>query len=380
MDFINDMQQETAYDTVFTYPDNLTAPLTFSLWETEVEFYEAMQKLYKMRNTKGEKGVAKVVDTFSLSVGIRRGWPRAMPLHLLIGYNYLKPLLSLSPMGLWLLLDIHSQDMKWAVVVLKFYFGSEQAYVDAKAIFDGKNANLVAANPSGYMAHPLTIRDPHGGAVRNLEGRIRKEKIQVPFFNTSKGPMCLLPHNFIVFLHTVTKSESMCKAPAPQKTVLKHESCPHARFLQSLTPNNPESTPSLYPTRGQHQEGLISLQQAIACAIQHGNQRLQQRRHRSVLRFAVYVRQIICTPSSRVQITKSIPGCWRFKCQRVAIAPNGPIRHGVFKLLLLSVNSYYNTTKVEVYRWVLVPIRKGGLRAMSLASKLFWSMSGISQS
>ena len=120
MDFINDMQQETAYDTVFTYPDNLTAPLTFSLWETEVEFYEAMQKLYKMRNTKGEKGVAKVVDTFSLSVGIRRGWPRAMPLHLLIGYNYLKPLLSLSPMGLWLLLDIHSQDMKWAVVVLKF--------------------------------------------------------------------------------------------------------------------------------------------------------------------------------------------------------------------------------------------------------------------
>jgi len=54
MDFINDMQQETAYDTVFTYPDNLMAPLTFSLWETEVEFYEAMQKLYKMLNAKGE--------------------------------------------------------------------------------------------------------------------------------------------------------------------------------------------------------------------------------------------------------------------------------------------------------------------------------------
>jgi hypothetical protein len=108
MDFINNIQQETAYDTVFTYPDNLTAPLTFSLWEHEVEFYEAMQKLYKTRNAKvGDKGVAKVVDTFSLSVGIHRGWPRAMPLHLLIGYNYLKPLLALSPTGLWLLLDIH---------------------------------------------------------------------------------------------------------------------------------------------------------------------------------------------------------------------------------------------------------------------------------
>jgi len=42
MDFINDMQQETAYDTFFTYPDILTAPLTFSLWEHEVKFYEAM--------------------------------------------------------------------------------------------------------------------------------------------------------------------------------------------------------------------------------------------------------------------------------------------------------------------------------------------------
>jgi len=57
-----------------------------------------MQKLYKMRNAKvGDKGVAKVVDTFSFSVGIRRGWPRAISLHWLLGYNYLKPLLTLSP-------------------------------------------------------------------------------------------------------------------------------------------------------------------------------------------------------------------------------------------------------------------------------------------
>ena len=202
----------------------------------------------------------------------------------------------------------------------------------------------------------------------------------MPFFTMSKDPVCLLPHNFNVFLHTVTSNESVCKVPAPQNTMLKHESCPHARILQFLTPNNSEPTPSLYPTRGQHQDGLISLQQAIACAIQHGNQRFQQRRHRSVLRFAVYVRQIICTPSSRVQITKSIPVCWRFKCPRVATAPNGLIRHRVFKLLLLSVKSYYNTTKVEVYRWVWVPIRKGGLTVISLASKVFWSMSGTSQS
>ena len=99
--------------------------------------------------------------------------------------------------------------MKWGVVVLKFYFGSEQACVDAKSIFDGKNGNLVSANPSGYMAHPLTIRDPHGGAMRNLEGRIRKEKIPVPFFNMSKGPVCLLPRNSNVSLHIVSSNKSI---------------------------------------------------------------------------------------------------------------------------------------------------------------------------
>jgi len=158
--------------------------------------------------------------------------------------------------------------------VVKFYFGSEQACVDAKAILDGKNAKLVSANPSGYMAHPLTIRDPHGGAMRNLEGRIRKEKIPVPFFNMSKGPVCLLPRNSNVCLHIASSNESIYKAPAPQNATLKHESSPHARFLRFLTPHNrgPEPTPSLYSTRGQHQEVLISLQQAIACAIQHGNQ------------------------------------------------------------------------------------------------------------
>ena len=144
--------------------------------------------------------------------------------------------------------------MKWAVVVLKFYFGSEQACVDAKAIFDGKNANLVAANPSGYMAHPLTIQDPHGRAVRNLEGRIRKEKIQVPFFNTSKGPVCLLPRNSNVCLHIVSSNESIYKAPAPQNAMLKHKSYPHARLVWFLTSNNLELTPSLYSTRQQHQD------------------------------------------------------------------------------------------------------------------------------
>jgi len=90
--------------------------------------------------------------------------------------------------------------------------------------------------------------------------------------------------------------------------------------------------------------------------------------------------QIICTTLSRVQTVRSISSRWRFKCPRVATVPNRPIRHGLFKLLSLSVNYYYNTTKVKVCLWVWVPIRRGGLGVMSLASKLFWSMSGTSHS
>ena len=103
-------------------------------------------------------------------------------------------------------------------------------------------------------------------------------------------------------------------------------------------------------------------------------------RHRSVSRLAVYVRQIVCTPSSRVQILRSISSRWRVKCPRVTTAPNGPIRHGCVNVLSFSVKYNYNTTKVEVYRWVWVPIRKGGLGVMSLTSKSFWSMSGTSHS
>jgi len=70
----------------------------------------------------------------------------------------------------------------------------------------------------------------------------------------------------------------------------------------------------------------------------------------------------------------------RFMCLRVATTPTGLVQDDVFKLLALWVTYYYNTTKVEVYPWVWAPIRKGILGVMSLASKLFWSMSVTSHS
>jgi len=243
-----------------------------------------------------------------------------MPLHLMIGTKYLDKTLELSPTGMWLLLDTNSEETKWAVCVIKFYFGSKEACVDAKAIFEGKNAHLVACNPSGKMVHPLTIGDPHGSAVHNLEGKIRKERILVPFFSLSKSPVCLLPLNSNACSHVVSIFKTMYKAPAPPTDVCTHELHPHTSLLLFLTPNNPEPLLLLCPARRKHQEGIKPLQQAIACAVEHGNKHLQQRRCRSVLRPHVYVCQIMCTPLSRVQIVRSISSRWRFMGPRVVTA------------------------------------------------------------
>ena len=81
---------------------------------------------------------------------------------------------------------------------MKFYFGSEQACHDAKAILEGdKDATLVAANLSGKIAHPailpLTMRDPHGTVVRHTNDTLRKIKISVPFLLMGESPVCLDP-------------------------------------------------------------------------------------------------------------------------------------------------------------------------------------------
>jgi len=170
----------------------------------------------------------------------------------MIGEKYLEMMLALLPKGFWLVLDNNSDETKWGVMAIKLYFGSERACADAKAIFDSKNANLVTANQSGRMTHPLTIRNPFGKLMRNLEGNIRKEMIPVPFFRTSNGPVCLLPQNSNACLRIVRSYETIYKTPAPPNAVRKHDSHPHARVLLILIPKNPESPASLYPTRRRH--------------------------------------------------------------------------------------------------------------------------------
>ena len=98
MDFINDIQDEIANKILFVFPPtNWTAPLTFSLWEREVPFYEAFQKLYSQWGSKDGR------YKLALSWG-SQGMGEVMPLHLMIGTKYLDKILEVSPTGMWLLL------------------------------------------------------------------------------------------------------------------------------------------------------------------------------------------------------------------------------------------------------------------------------------
>ena len=83
--------------------------LTFSLWEKDRLFYKFLQKIYKACNT---KGLATLRDTFSLPTQVCKRWARAMPLHLLIGQNYLNFMMVLLPSGFWLLLDTTCEESK----------------------------------------------------------------------------------------------------------------------------------------------------------------------------------------------------------------------------------------------------------------------------
>jgi len=90
-----------------------------------------------------------------------------------------------------------------------------EACHDAKTIMEGKNATLVAAKPSSKFAHPLTMWETHGTAVRHSDGTLQKEKISVPFLFMGESPVCLLPHNSYHCLHSVRIYEAMHKAPPP---------------------------------------------------------------------------------------------------------------------------------------------------------------------
>jgi len=94
-----------------------------------------------------------------------------MPLHLMIGKKYLDKILELSPMGLWLLLDTNSEESKWGLCMIKLYFGSEEACVGGKAIFDGKNAHLIACNPSGKN----DASSHHTGPTRQSGAQSRRQ-------------------------------------------------------------------------------------------------------------------------------------------------------------------------------------------------------------
>jgi len=110
-----------------------------------------------------------------------------------------------------------------------------------------------------------------------------------------------------------------------------------------------------------HPDGLMPLHQAIVCVVDHGNHQLQQRRRRSVLRPDIYVYQIMCNQLNRVQILRSISGCWRFKCPRASTVTNALIRLTCAMFKPLTVSKYNKKIKMGFHHSMLTSIC-GGFR------------------
>ena len=119
-----------------------------------------------------------------------------------------------------------------------------------------------------------------------------------------------------------------------------------------------------------YQEDIMSIHQVIACAVDHGNNQLQERRSRSVLRPAIYVCQIICNQFNRVQILKSISSCWRFKHPRASTVTIAPFCLIYTKPESLTVSDYYNKVKSWFQQIVLTSMRGGLVGVTGFASKL----------
>jgi len=124
-----------------------------------------------------------------------------------------------------------------------------------------------------------------------------------------------------------------------------------------LTFNTKKSPLNLCSPRSKlHHEGMMPLHEAIACAVDHGDRQLRQRRRRSILRLAIYECQIICNQLSRVQMLRSISSCWRFKCPWASTVTTAPIRLTYAMLRPLTVSEYYEKIKLGLHQSVVTII------------------------
>jgi len=106
-----------------------------------------------------------------------------------------------------------------------------------------------------------------------------------------------------------------------------------------------------------YQERIMQLHHAIACFVDHGNLQLQQRACKSGLRLDIYVYQIICNRSNRVQMLRSISSRWRFKSPRGSTVTNAPFKLTSTWLEKITVNElFYKKIKMVFDHSVWTPL------------------------
>jgi len=211
---------------------------------------------------------------------------------------------------------------------MKFMFRSEVACQGALRILKGKNETLKNANPTGQFPQALTMRFPYGTPIRTAAGKLRKEFITVPFLSFGAHSPCCL-HTCYTCLWLFAYNNSVCTRT---HTMIVH-TYSHVTAPPRLGYNNTTelflnlsvqftlnvTSPHLVQSSSRHglyQERIMPLHHFIACLVDHGNLQLQQCARKSVLRLDIYVYQIICNRSNRVQMLRSISSRWRLKSPR----------------------------------------------------------------
>jgi len=188
----------------------------------------------------------------------------------------------------------------------------------------------------------------------------------VPFFLFGEYPP-LCPHNCFYVLDynnarcksahtTVTHTYSLLTAPPPLGYNNTTAMCLNTSAQLTLNVTKPHliQSSSRYWL---HQERIMPLHHAIACVVDHGNLQLQQRARKSVFRLDIYVCQITCNRSNRVQILRSISSRWRFNNPRGSTVTNTPIKLADTMVEKITASElFYKKIKMGFHHSVWTPL------------------------
>ena len=278
-----------------------------------------------------------------------RGWKRTLPLHILIGGKHLTPILHLEPLSFFFFLESESTEADFATRAIKFTFRGEGQCKSARHILVEKNNALKLANLTGQFSTALTISQmarpcarQRANCAKNSSKCPSSSSVSTPYAARTTTISCVTMQMLGARSHARVHARRLLHLMSSPLLGCNNTTGQGLNMSAQLTFNTTKPPLNLCSPKSKlHHEGMMPLHEAIACAVDHGDNQLQQQRRRSILRLATYECQIICNQLNQVRNSRSISSCWHFKCPRASTVTTAPIRLTNAILRLLTVRKYY---------------------------------------